>query len=174
MCSLKAATRNLRALQPWEGQRRDPCPSAAGARRSRGLPGEQRCPLSPLPLLPPQGSWKGAERNSSHLQEIRLLEKHFLSVTQEQISRAGLQSGEGRQLESRGGQHIPNGIFLLLEAGMGPGSRDPTLSHGPFQKEQRGPAATQSAPDASFPPLPLPYLVATGTSPSTSIPHRSL
>lgn len=92
MCSLKAATRNFRALQPWEGQRRDPCPSAAGARRGRGLPGEQRCPLSPLPLLPPQppqGSWKGTERNSSHLQETRLLEKHFLHMTQEQISRAG-------------------------------------------------------------------------------------
>lgn len=107
------------------------------------MPREKCCPLSLLPLLPAwlplEGSWKGAERNSSHLQEICLLEKHFFCMTQEQIGRTGLQSGEGKQLESSGGQHILNGIFLLPEAGMGPQSRDLTLFPGPFQQEQHGP-----------------------------------
>lgn len=115
MCSLKAATRNFRALQPWEGQRRGPCPSDAGARQGRGLPGEERCPLIPRLLLTPRGTRKGAARISSPLRENRLLKKkpnyHFLLVTQAQVRSTGTRGREGRQLESSRGRHIPSGSF---------------------------------------------------------------
>lgn len=60
-------------------------------------------------------------------------------MTQEQIGGTRLQSREGKQLESSGGQHILNGIFLLQEVGMGPQSRDLTLFPSPFEQERHGP-----------------------------------
>lgn len=89
-------------------------------------------------------------------------------MTQEQIGRTGLQSGEGKQLESSGGEHILNSIFLLQEAGMGPQGRDLTLFLSPFEQEQHGPIDSK----CYIPSLPLPYLISMDMAPSTSIPHQ--
>lgn len=148
-----------------------PAPRSALPPRGRDEAGG--CPLRPLLPAPP-GLLEGQReefqplarnppaRTTLSLHDSRAKEQSWAA------ERGGKAAGEQRGT-AHPEQHLPP-----LEAGMGLGSRVPTLSRGPFQPQRRGPAATQSAPDALFPPLPLPYLIGTASSPSTSVARQSL
>lgn len=127
MCSLKAATRNSRALQPREGQREIPAlpPRGRAAARAHRLPSLHRAPET----------GRNAFQPFAKKLSLKRIKTPTLSLHE---SGANEQSGEERQLQSDGGTAHPE--RHCPEAGTGAGGADPTVSRGPRQQHQRSPA----------------------------------